>query len=723
MNFRRKLTMVGITFLAVVAVGIFVLERKEAVEKQKKLETNPLMNPEFYKNPDFSLIDDSMYLDVIEEGIKQKRKQIEDIVNNKEEPSFINTVLALDQAGKLLQDTAELFFHLTYAAFTPGMEEVEETISTKMSELEDEIMYNEELFSKIKVVYDKKDSLNLSDKELRLLETLYEAFIKNGALLSSEDKKKVKEINKELVRLTTKFSQNLLKESASVYILLEESKKDKLKGVAEDDIASFKKEAQAKGKSGYLLSYINPRVREILKVGEDRELRKTLWEFYQKQGRDINSDIVLSVMKLRAQKAQILGFSNYANYILKDNSMAGSLDKAKSLLESILPKSLSAMKKDSLKLEKLARNLEKDPEFNLNIWDWAYYTQILKEKEYSYNENELKQFFELYSVRDGVFNAIKKLYGISFKKREDIPLYHHDEHGGIETYEVFDKDQSSLGILYLDYFAREGKKSGAWSTSIKSKRGQLDEKGKLAGYELPIEVVVFNFPSPSLQETLLSLDDTTTFFHEMGHAVNSFLIEPVYVSLSESFRDFVELPSQLFEHWVTDPAYLPLFAKHYKTGQAIEPELVQKIQDSLTFDRGYFVSRQLFLGLEDLGWHSLTTSKINQYESASLFEEEYLKGLGLESRFDFVPRTHRFSHIISTGYDARYYSYMWSDMLVEDAFEEFKKEGLFNQKVSSSFRENILTNANSKDPMTAYIKFKGKAPSVDALLRKEGFIK
>ena len=722
MKFRHKLTMVGITFLVIVAVGIFVLERKEAVEKQKKLEASPLMNPEFYKNPDFSLIDDSMYLDVIEEGIKQKRKQIEDIVNNKEEPSFMNTVFALDQSGKLLQDTAELFFHLTYAAFTPGMEEVEETISTKMSELEDEIMYNEGLFSKIKVVYDKKDSLNLSGKELRLLETLYEAFIKNGSLLSVEDKKKVKDINKELVRLTTKFSQNLLKESASVYILLEESEKDRLKGVAEDDIASFKKEAQAKGKSGYLLSYINPRVREILRVGEDRELRKTLWEFYQKQGRDLNSDLVLSIMKLRAKKANILGFSSHSEYVLKGNSMAGSPKEARDLLESILPYSMSSMKKDRVELEKLARKLESDPGFDLQIWDWAYYTEKLREERFNYKDSDLKVYFKLSSVRDGVFEAIKRLYGLEFIKRDDISLYYDDSNHGIDTYEVR-SDGESVGVLYLDYYARANKKAGAWSTSIRSKQAEFDESGKFLRYQNPIEVVVFNFPAPSNEGVLLSLRDVETFFHEMGHAVNAFFIDPVYASLTESYRDFVELPSQLFEHWATSSEYLPEYAKHYKTHKSIDSSLVKKIQDSMIFDRGYFVSRQLFLGLEDLGWHSLSEHEINKYESEASFEEDYLKKLGLTSEYDFVPRAHRFSHIISTGYDSRYYGYMWSDMLVEDAYELFRTQGIFNQKVSSSFRDNILTVANSQDPMSAYEKFRGRRPTVDALLRKEGFKK
>lgn len=717
--FKRSIQ-VGILVVLVFGI-IFVVGRKIKMDQAKK--NNVLVDLSFYDNIDFSLVKVSDFLDAVSIAVEQNRKQIEKIVSNPQPPSFLNTVVALDQSGLLLSRIVEVFFHLTHADFVSQMEEVEEKISVKLSELDDEILYNDKLFSRIKAVYDSKDSLYLSKVEQRLLETTYNRFYKNGSTLSRNEKEELKQINQSLTSLTTKFSQNLIKESASSFILIDEKDKDRLKGVSEEDIESFHQDALRHNKTGYLLSYINPRVRQILKFGSDRSLRQEVWEFYQKQGRDINSDIVLSVMKLRARKAEILGFSNYADYILKDNSMAGSLDEAQGLLESILPKSLSAMKKDALKLEELARSSQKDPNFELNIWDWAYYTQILKEKKYSYNENELKQFFELYSVRDGVFNAIQKLYGISFKKREDIPLYHHDEFGGIDTYEVFDKDQSPLGILYLDYFAREGKKSGAWSTSIKSKRGQLDESGKLTGYELPVEVVVFNFPNPSSQGTLLSLDDTTTFFHEMGHAVNSFLIEPVYVSLSESFRDFVELPSQLFEHWATDPAYLPLFARHYKTEQAIEAGLVQKIQESLTFDRGYFVSRQLFLGLEDLGWHSLTTSKINQYESASSFEEEYLKELGLESRYDFVPRSYRFSHIISTGYDARYYSYMWSDMLVEDAFEEFKKEGLFNQKVSSSFKENILTNANSKDPMKAYIKFKGKAPSVEGLLRKEGFIK
>ena len=720
MKIRPKYGIFCVVFLFLIVGVVFVVERKIAMEK--KLEACPLMNPSFYKNPDFSLIDDSMYLAVVEKGIDQKKDEIERIINNKETPTFLNTVFALDQAGKLLQDVTELFFHLTYAAFTPAMEESEEKISQMISELEDEILYNDKLFLRIKSVYDKKDTLNLGPKELRLLETIYDGFIKNGAMLSSEDKKEVKKINKELVALTTKFSQNLLKESSSVYILLDESERNLLQGVAEEDVSSFKEAAKKEGKSGYLLSYINPRVREILRVGENRELRKRVWEFYQKQGRDINSEIVLSVMKLRAKKASILGFSSHSEYVLKGNSMAATPSQARGLLESILPYSIEDMKKDRVGLEKLARKIEKDPGFELNIWDWAYYTEKLREEKFNYRDSDLKVFFELAAVRDGVFGAIKKLYGLDFIKRDDLSLYYKDQDNGIDTYEVKNGEES-LGILYLDYFARANKKSGAWSTSIRSKQAQFDKTGNFLRYDNPIEVVVFNFPTPSKEGVLLSLRDVETFFHEMGHAVNAFFIDPVYASLTESYRDFVELPSQLFEHWATSKEYLPEYAKHYKTHKSIDSSLVQKIQDSMVFDRGYFVSRQLFLGLEDLGWHSLGVDEIAKIESESSFEEDYLKGLGLEPEYDFVPRTYRFSHIVSTGYDSRYYGYMWSDMLVEDAYELFKTKGIFNQEVSRSFRDNILTVANSEDPMSAYERFRGRRPTIDALLKKEGFKK
>ena len=512
MKIKPVYVIVSLVILILSVVSGFILERKYSMEKRAKLDSSVLMNLDFYKKPDFSLIDDTMYLPVVEEGIKQKRKEIDSIINNKEEPNFTNTILALDQAGKLLQNVSEIYFHLTYAASTPGMEEVEEAISSKISELEDEILYNDKLFLRIKSVYDRRQELNLGAKELRLLETFYDEFIKNGAALSSEDKKRVKKINKELVSLTTKFSQNLLKESASKFILLSESDKDQLRGVSGEDIASFKKDAEARGKTGYLLSYINPRVREILKFGEDRGLRKRLWEFYQKQGKDINSGIVLSIMKLRAEKAKILGFSSHSDYVLKGNSMAENPKNARDLLESILPYSMSSMKEDRVELEKLARKLESDPGMDLQIWDWAYYTEKLREERFNYKDSELKVFFELGSVRDGVFGAIKKLYGLEFVKRDDLSMYYDDPNHGIDTYEVRDGN-TSLGVLYLDYFARANKKAGAWSTSIRSKQAVFDESGKFLRYESPIEVVVFNFPAPSDEGVLLGLRDVETFFH------------------------------------------------------------------------------------------------------------------------------------------------------------------------------------------------------------------
>ena len=674
-------------------------------------------NPFFetYKNkygaPPFEQIKNEHYMPAFTEGIKQQQTEIEAIANCKDEPTFANTIEAMDYSGELLKKVSSVFFNLYSAETNETMSKIATEVSPILSEHSDNIYLNEKIFARVKSLYDKRNTLGLTAEQNRLLEKYHRNFIRSGAALNPEQKAKLREINKELGLAELAFGQNVLDET-NVYKKLI-SNKAELAGLPESVLQAASEAAKAdKNEGKWLFTTQKASFIPVLQYSENRQLRKDLLMAYTtRSNHDNDKDnkaVINKIMKLRTQKAQLLGFATSADFIL-DDTMAKTPKTVYDFLATVWTPALAKAKVEATELQKLMDAEGKGEK--LEAWDWWYYSEKLRKSKFNLDEEALKPYFKLENVRQGVFDLASKLYGLKFKKLTGMPIYHPD----VEVFEVNDADGSLIGILYTDYFPRAGKRAGAWMNNITEqyKKGGVNHR--------PIICNVGNFTKPtSSNPSLLNMDEVETLFHEFGHALHGLLTQCTYPSLSGTnvSRDFVELPSQVMENWCWEPEVMKTYAKHYKTGEVMPQALMDKIQLAGTFNQGFINTELLSASLLDMDYHTIKdTAKFDVMN----FENASLKRMGMIPEIIVRYRSTYFNHVFGGGYSAGYYSYTWAAVLDADAFAAFKETGdIYNQKYATAFRKNILERGDSEDPMKLYYNFRGAQPNPDALLKKRG---
>ena len=651
------------------------------------------------------------YEPAILEAMKIEDQNIDRIVNNSEAPNFENTILTLDNSGNELEQVTKVMFNLMSAETSDELDALGEKMMPLLSEHGNNIGLNEKLFAKVKAVYNQRDEYALTPEERKLLTSTYESFERNGANLSDNDKKTYRQICMELSTLTLKFSQNHLKETNRYEKLIDNI--DLLKGLPESALEAAANTAKENGKEGWMFTLHAPSYMPFMKYCDNRDLRKELYMAYNTQCNHDdefdNKEIVKQIVNLRMKRAQLLGFKNHAEYVLKKR-MAENSDNVYRLLNELLEAYKPAAIEEVNEIRQLAQKTEGD-DFELMPWDFAYYSQQLKKEKYDFNEEELRPYFELSNVKKGVFGLATRLYGITFKENKEIPVYHPD----VKAYEVFDKDGKYLSILYTDFHPRAGKRSGAWMTDYKSQ--WIDEKGENSR---PHVSVTMNFTKPTADKpALLTFSEVNTFLHEFGHSLHGMFANTRFAGMSGTnvYWDFVELPSQIMENFAIEKEFLNTFAKHYQTGENIPEELIDKIVKSSNFNVAYACLRQLSFGFLDMAWYTRETAfdgNVPEYEKQAWQKTQILP------QADNTCMSVQFGHIMSGGYSAGYYSYKWAEVLDADAFSMFKEKGIFSQEVAQSFRENILSKGGTEHPMTLYKRFRGQEPTIEALLKRNG---
>jgi len=661
--------------------------------------------------PPFDKIKTEHYLPAFREGIKTHQKEIDAIAENKEAPTFANTVEALDFSGELLKKVSSVFFNLYSTDTNDKMEAIANEITPLLTGHSDNLYLNKALFQRIKTLYDKRSTLGLTAEQNRLLEKYYKNFVRNGAALNDEQKEKLREINKQLSLAELQFGQNVLAETNAYQKWVTDEKE--LAGLPENVKQSAAEAAKEAGREGqWLFTTKKASFIPVLQYSENRELRRELLTAYNKLADNNNANdnkpVINKIVKLRVQKAQLLGYPTWADYEL-DDTMAKTPQKVYDFLASVWEPSIRKAREEAAELQKIMDAEGKGEK--LEPWDWWFYAEKLRKAKYDLDEEALKPYFKLENVRKGVFDLASKLYGLKFKKLENIPIYHPD----VEVFEVTDANDSLIGILYTDYYPRSGKQAGAWMNNISEQYIKDNVNHR------PVICNVGNLTKPTSDKpALLSMDDVETLFHEFGHALHGLLSQCTYPSLSGTnvARDFVELPSQIMENWCWEPEVIKTYAFHYKTGEVMPDELIEKIQQSSTFNQGFAMTELLSAALLDMDYHTIKdTSDID----VTAFENATMKRIGMIPQIEVRYRSTYFNHVFSGGYSAGYYSYTWAEVLDADAFQAFKETGdIFNPEIAASFRKNILERGDSDDPMKLYVAFRGKEPQPDALLIKRG---
>ncbi len=665
-----------------------------------------------YGTPPFDRIGFADYRPAFLAGMEEQTSEIEAIVNNTEAPTFENTIVALDNSGRLLSRVSRVFYGLKSSETNDSIQALAEELSPLLSEHSDNIYLNEKLFNRIKTVHDDTTGLNLTTEQYRLLDDYYKNFVRSGIMLGETEKERLREINKELSALTLKFGNNLLKETND-YKLLIDNEAD-LAGLPEGVIAAAADAARAAGEEGkWAFGLQKPSWLPFLQYSQKRELREKLYKaMYMRGDNDNDNDnkkVINNIVNLRIEKAQMLGYDTYADYILDEN-MAKTPANVYKLLNEVWEYALPQAKKEAAELQKLID--AEGGNFQLASWDWWYYAEKLRQQKYALNEEELKPYFKMENVREGVFTVANKLYGLNFKKLDNIAVYNPE----VEVYEVTDADGSHLSVFYTDYFPRPGKNAGAWMSSF---RGQQVLNGENIR---PLVYNVGNFTRPTeTTPSLLTLDEVETVFHEFGHALHGMLSNVTYAGLSGTSvpRDFVELPSQIMEHWAFHPEVLKLYATHYQTGEVIPDELIAKIDAASKFNMGFTTTEFVAAALLDMDYH--TQREIKDIDVRE-FEKQSMAKIGLIDEIIPRYRSTYFSHIFSGGYSAGYYAYLWAEVLDADAFQAFVEKGIFDKETAKLFRDNVLSKGNSEDPMVLYKKFRGAEPNPVYLLKNRGFI-
>ena len=679
---------------------------------EKSTQDNPFLTGFHtpYGVPPFDRIREEHYRPAFREGVERQKVEIDAIANNPEEPTFENTIAALDSSGELLARVSNVFYALTSANTTDTLQAIAKDIAPMLSRHQDDIYLNEQLFRRIKVLYGKKKSLKLTAEQQMVLEKYYEDFVKGGANLDPAKKDKFRMINEKLALLSLKFGENILKEDNAFYLTISDSAE--LGGLSQDIRKAAAEAARERGEDGsWVFTLHNPSRIPFLQYSDQREYREKLFMAYISRG-DYDNEldtkaIADSMVNLRIERAHLLGYQSQADYVLEDN-MAKKPENVYALLGKVWGPALEKAKAEAKDLQTMIDS--EGGGFKLEPWDWWYYAEKVKKAKYDLDESELRPYFKLENVINGVFSVAEKLYGIRFEERNDLPKYHPD----VRVFEVKEADGSHIGILYTDYFPRASKRGGAWMTAFR-KEGRRN--GKII---TPVICNVGNFTRPTSEKpALISLDEMNTLFHEFGHALHGLLSDATYQRVSGTSvpRDFVELPSQIMENWGNDPEVMKTYARHYKTGEPIPDELIAKIKKSSYFNQGFATVELLSAAYLDMAWHTL--EKVQKHD-VHKFEDESLKKIGLIPEIVVRYRTTYFKHIFSGGYSAGYYSYIWAEVLDADAFEAFKEKGLFDRKTAESFRKNILAAGGSEDPMVLYKRFRGHEPDIRPLLVRRG---
>lgn len=669
---------------------------------------------------DFSTVDHSIpfskirvehFKPALEFRIAEAKKKFEGIKNNPAPASFENTIVALETFAEDVGVVQSVYSNLEVADASPDLQALAKELYPLISSFGSDISLDGQIFARVKSVFEQRDRLNLNKEQLRLLEKSYIDFVRNGALLSAADKDKIRQIDQELSVLGPKFSENVLKATNKFELWIDNA--SDLAGLPDGAIEAAAATAESRGQKGkWFFNLQAPSLMPLLTYAHNRALREKMWRAYNSRSYNDefdNQETVKKIVSLRHDRAQLLGFKTHAQYVLAER-MAKDPETVQKFLSSLLLASKKAAQKDLDEVKNYAEKKDQVKEFK--PWDFAYYSEKLKEEKYSFNEEDLRPYFQLEHVIQGVFDHAKKLYGLKFQEAKDVDVYHPE----VKVYKIHDQTDQYVGLFYTDFFPRETKKGGAWMTSYR-------EQGLMHGtIQRPHISIVCNFtkPTPS-KPSLLSYDEVQTLFHEFGHALHGMLSNCTYHSLSGAnvYWDFVELPSQIMENWVREKEGLDIFARHYQTGEKIPNDLIDRLRASQKFLAGWASLRQLSFASLDIAWHSTDPSQIMDLDA---FEEKATTETRLMERIPGVNNSCSFSHIFAGGYSAGYYSYKWAEVLDADAFEYFKEKGLFSPEVAQSFRENILSRGGTEHPMELYKRFRGREPDPEALLRRDGLI-
>lgn len=678
-----------------------------------QITDNPLLTPYNtpFGTPPFDKIRIEHYEPAFDEAIRQLDEEVQKIAGNQETATFDNTVVALERSGKLLERVSSVFFNVLSAEADDEMMDISQRISPKLSESSNNIYLNELLFTRIKNIYEQKDRLQLSIEDARLLEETFEAFSIRGANLNPEDKEKYRKLSTELSLLQLTFDQNALKDKNRYELLITDEKE--LEGLPDSIREAAALRAKEKEKSGWMFNLSAPSYIPFMRYSAVRSLREAMYREFMSIGNKgdeyDNKEIIRKIVNIRLEIARLMGCKDYAGYKLK-HTMAKTPERVYKLLNDLLVAYKPVAINEYNAVQGFAMGMEQE---NITVmpWDWSYYSEKLKDIRFKVNDEMTRPYFELSHVKKGVFDLATRLYGIIFKENKTIPVYHPE----VDAYEVYDSDGKFLSILYTDFHPRDGKQSGAWMNSVKEQYKEEDGDDSR-----PQIIIVMNFTRPTdTKPSLLTFDEVNTLLHEFGHALHGMLATGTYASLSGTnvYRDFVELPSQLMENWLTEKEFLDLIAVHYQTGEKIPGELVQSLIDAANFNAGYACCRQLSFGFLDMAWHTQTTL----FEGDVIaFEKEAWKHTVILPDIPGTLMSSSFGHIFSGGYSAGYYGYKWAEVLDADAFSVFKAAGIFNKDVARSFRDNILSKGGTEDPDVLYKRFRGQEPTIDALLRRNG---
>ena len=680
--------------------------------KTETMTENPLLT-EFktpFGVPPFDKIELDDYMPAFKEGIAQQQKEVEEIVKQKAAPDFENTIVALDQSGDLLRKVSAIFYGLNSANTNDEMQALSRELSPLLSKNSDDIRMNPDLFARVKTVYENQESMNLNKEQKKLLEETYKSFVRGGANLDAEQQARLRELNSEISMLQLTFGQNMLKETNAFQLIVDN--KDDLAGLPESLIMNAEVAARSAGLEGkWLFTLHNPSVMPFLQYADNRALREKIFKGYINRGNNgndaDNKDVVLKLITLRLEKAKLMGYDNYASFVLEDR-MAKTPEQVYALLDEIWKPALAKAKDE---LADINTEIKKEGgNFEAEGWDWRYYFEKAKKAKFDLDENQVRPYLKLENVRDGAFLLANKLYGITFTPIKDIPLPHSDA----QAFECKDKDGTHLGVLYMDFFPRASKRGGAWCGTYRS---QTYKDGKRLG---PVVTIVCNFSQPAPgQPALLSADEAETLFHEFGHGLHNLFKDVHYYGVSGVPRDFVELPSQVMEHWVFEPELQKEYARHYETNEVIPAGLIEKLDKSGKYGQGFATTEYLAASLLDMDFHVL--KEVHEGADVMKFEEAVLGDRGLLKQIPSRYRTTYFNHTMGGGYTAGYYSYIWAEVLDADAYQAYKESGdLFNQDVAQKFRQYVLTPGGIDDAMDMYKNFRGKEPNTEPLLKNRG---
>ena len=683
-----------------------------ACGSQKGADSNPFLS-EYntpFEVPPFDKIQLEHYKPAFMQGMEEEAKEVEAIANNPEAATFENTIVALDQSGKLLRKVSSVFYGQNSADTSDEMQEISRELSPLLSKHSDDISLNPKLFARVKAVHDQMEELSLNKEQKKLVDESYKSFVRNGANLDSASQERLRELNSEIDMLQLTFGQNMLKETNAFQLVVD--KKEDLAGLPETLIANAAETAKEAGMEGkWVFTLHNPSVMPFLQYAENRDLREKIFKAYINRGNNgneaDNKEVVKRLVTARLEKARLMGYDNYAEFVLEER-MAKHAENVYNLLDQIWTPALAKAKEELADIQ--AEIKKEGKNFTAEGWDWRYYAEKAKQARFNLDENELRPYLKLENVRNGVFYVANKLYGITFTELKSIPLPHPDA----EAFECKDQDGKHLGVLYMDYFPRASKRGGAWCSTYRSQTYKNGEK------VAPVVTIVCNFSKPAAgQPALLNADETETLFHEFGHALHNLFKDVHYYGVSGVPRDFVELPSQVDEHWAFEPEVLKVYAKHYQTGEVMPNELVEKMDKSGKYGQGFATTEYLAASYLDMDFHVL--KEIPQGMDVMQFEDETLGKRGLLPQIPSRYRSTYFNHTMGGGYTAGYYSYIWAEVLDADAYEAYKETGdIFNQEVAGKFRKYILTPGGIDDAMDMYVNFRGKEPGIEPLLKNRG---